>query len=69
MATFPVPEHVPLPFNVRLSTEVLEDINALAERHRTTKSRIVRGLLQQALEQIKSDNDPQVVEPQQRADG
>jgi predicted transcriptional regulator len=69
MATFPVPEHVPLPFNVRLSTEVLEDINALAERHRTTKSRIVRGLLQQALEQIKSDIDPQVVEPQQRADG
>jgi metal-responsive CopG/Arc/MetJ family transcriptional regulator len=69
MATFPVPEHVPLPFNVRLSTELLEDINALAERHRTTKSRIVRGLLQQALEQIKSDNDPHVVEPQQRADG
>jgi predicted DNA-binding protein len=60
---------VPLPFNVRLSTELLEDINALAERHKTTKSRIVRGLLQQALEQIKSDNDPQVVEPQQRADG
>jgi|694.fasta_scaffold10867_3 hypothetical protein len=69
MATFPVPEHVPLPFNVRLSTELLEDINALAERHKTTKSRIVRGLLQQALEQIKSDNDPHVVEPQQRADG
>jgi hypothetical protein len=69
MATFPVPEHVPLPFNLRLSTELLEDINALAERHRTTKSRIVRGLLQQALEQIKSDNGPEVAKPQQRADG
>jgi predicted DNA-binding protein len=59
MATFPVPEHVPLPFNVRLSTELLEDINALAERHRTTKSRIVRGLLQQALEQIKESGSQQ----------
>jgi predicted DNA-binding protein len=59
MATFPVPEHVPLPFNVRLSIELLEDINALAERHRTTKSRIVRGLLQQALEQIKEGGSHQ----------
>lgn len=69
MPTFPVPEHVPLPFNLRLSAELLDDINALAVRHQTTKSRIVRGLLQQALEQIKKDNDPHVVRPQQRADG
>ena len=59
MATFPVPEHVPLPFNLRLSTELLNDINALAERHQTTKSMIVRGLLQQALEQINKDKTQQ----------
>jgi predicted DNA-binding protein len=53
MATFPVPERVPLPFNVRLSQELIDDISELADRHKTTKSRIVRGLLQQSLEQIK----------------
>jgi metal-responsive CopG/Arc/MetJ family transcriptional regulator len=69
MAAFSVPERVPLPFNVRLSKELVDDLDALAIRHQTTRSRIIRGLLQQALEQIKSDNDPEVVRPQQRADG
>jgi hypothetical protein len=53
MATFTRPEHAPLPFNCRLSQELIADITELAERHGTTKSRIVRGLLQQRLEQIK----------------
>jgi predicted DNA-binding protein len=53
MATFPVPERVPLPFNVRLSQELINDISALADRHQTTKSRIVRGLLHQSLEELK----------------
>jgi predicted DNA-binding protein len=53
MPSFPVPERVPLPFNVRLSQELIDDISALADRHKTTKSRIIRGLLQQSLEQIK----------------
>ena len=67
MAAFSVPERVPLPFNVRLSKELVDDLDALAIRHQTTRSRIIRGLLQQALERIK--NDPEVVRPQQRADG
>ncbi len=33
MPTFQAPEHVPLPFNLRLSAELLDDINALAVRH------------------------------------
>jgi metal-responsive CopG/Arc/MetJ family transcriptional regulator len=69
MAAFSVPERVPLPFNVRLSKELVDDLDALAIRHQTTRSRIIRGLLRQALERIKSDNDPEVVRPQQRADG
>jgi metal-responsive CopG/Arc/MetJ family transcriptional regulator len=56
-----------LPFNVRLSKELVDDLDALAIRHQTTRSRIIRGLLRQALERIK--NDPEVVRPQQRADG
>ena len=67
MAAFSVPERVPLPFNVRLSKELVDDLDALAIRHQTTRSRIIRGLLRQALERIK--NDPEVVRPQQRADG
>ena len=69
MAAFSVPERVPLPFNVRLSKELVDDLDALAIRHQTTRSRIIRGLLRQALDRIKSDNDPEVVRPQQRADG
>lgn len=53
MATFSAPERVPLPFNVRLSQELIDDISALAVRHNTTKSRIIRGLLQQSLEQVR----------------
>ena len=67
MAAFSVPERVPLPFNVRLSKELVDDLDALAIRHQTTRSRIIRGLLQQALERI--NNDPEGVRPQQRADG
>jgi metal-responsive CopG/Arc/MetJ family transcriptional regulator len=67
MAAFSVPERVPLPFNVRLSKELVDDLDALAIRHQTTRSRIIRGLLRQALERI--NNDPEVVRPQQRADG
>jgi len=57
MATFPIPERVPLPFNVRLSQELIDDITELADRHQTTKSRIIRGLLQQSLEQIKDGSN------------
>jgi len=53
MTTFSRPERVPLPFNVRLSHELVSDLDALAARHQTTRSRIIRGLLQQSLEQIK----------------
>ena len=53
MAKFHTPERVPLPFNVRLSQELIDDINALANRHGTTKSRIIRGLLQESLAQLK----------------
>lgn len=53
MPTFTKPERAPLPFNVRLSPELVRDLDALAERHQTTRSRIVRGLLQQGIEQIK----------------
>ena len=67
MAAFSVSERVPLPFNVRLSKELVDDLDALAIRHQTTRSRIIRGLLRQALERI--NNDPEVVRPQQRADG
>jgi predicted transcriptional regulator len=55
MAAFSVPERVPLPFNVRLSQELVDDLDALAVRHQTTRSRIIRGLLQQALERVKED--------------
>jgi predicted transcriptional regulator len=55
MAAFSVPERVPLPFNVRLSQELVNDLDALAVRHQTTRSRIIRGLLQQALERVKED--------------
>ena len=55
MAAFSVPERVPLPFNVRLSQELVDDLDALAVRHQTTRSRIIRGLLQQALEMVKED--------------
>jgi metal-responsive CopG/Arc/MetJ family transcriptional regulator len=56
MATFTKPERAPLPFNVRLSHELVSDLDALAARHQTTRSRIVRGLLQQGIEQIKEGN-------------
>ena len=59
MAAFSVPERVPLPFNVRLSKELVDDLDALAIRHQTTRSRIIRGLLQQALEAIKADKAQQ----------
>lgn len=59
MAAFSVPERVPLPFNVRLSKELVDDLDALAIRHQTTRSRIIRGLLQQALEAIKADKTQQ----------
>ena len=55
MAAFSVPERVPLPFNVRLSQELVDDLDALAVSHQTTRSRIIRGLLQQALERVKED--------------
>jgi metal-responsive CopG/Arc/MetJ family transcriptional regulator len=57
MTTFTQPERVPLPFNVRLSHELVSDLDALAARHQTTRSRIIRGLLQQGLEQIKGSDD------------
>lgn len=56
MTTFTKPERAPSPFNVRLSHELVSDLDALAERHQTTRSRIVRGLLQQGIEQIKESN-------------
>jgi len=59
MAAFSVPERVPLPFNVRLSQELVNDLDALAVRHQTTRSRIIRGLLQQALERVKEDATPE----------
>lgn len=57
MTTFTRPENVPLPFNVRLSHELVSDLDELAARHQTTRSRIIRGLLQQGLEQIKGSDD------------
>jgi metal-responsive CopG/Arc/MetJ family transcriptional regulator len=57
MTTFTRPERVPLPFNVRLSHELVSDLDELAARHQTTRSRIIRGLLQQGLEQIKGSDD------------
>jgi len=56
MSHFTTPERVPLPFNVRLSHELMSDLDALAARHQTTRSRIIRGLLQQGIEQVKESN-------------
>jgi predicted transcriptional regulator len=59
MAAFSAPERVPLPFNIRLSKELVEDLDALAVRHQTTRSRIIRGLLHHALDQIKEGGSHQ----------
>lgn len=47
------PERVPLPQNVRLSPEMVSELDELAARHQTTRSRIIRGLLEQGLKQHK----------------
>lgn len=53
---FTKPERAPLPVNFRLSHELMSELDALAARHQTTRSRIIRGLLLHGVEQAKKSD-------------